>query len=99
MLVRETESLSIENQKKTIAAIEEVNKKSPKDLKVAGILVNKVDMRSNIIKDNLKLLGKLYNKGLLENTISVDSSIVCSHKIKNPVRDMEHRPRSLSQFQ
>src|SRR6056297_1656635 len=82
VLVTETESLSIENLKKTIAAIEEVNKKSPKELKVAGILVNKVDMRRNITKDNLDLLGNLYNKELLESTISVDSSIVYSHNLK-----------------
>ncbi len=50
-------------------------------------------------KENLNLLGNLYNKELLESTISVDSSIIYSHKLKKPVRDMKYRPRSVSQFQ
>ena len=99
LLVTETETLSIENLDECLNIIGEIGKKSPNNLEVLGILVNRVDNRRNITKANIVKLEERFPDLLLTSKISVDSSIVSSHAKKVLLRDFLYRPRCVSQFQ
>ena len=70
------------------------------ELRVLGIVMNKIDQRRNLTKKTLKACNEAFgkSKALLHTTISIDTAIPNAHAQKIPVRKLHWRSRTVSQF-
>ena len=70
------------------------------ELRVLGIVMNKIDLRRNLTKKTLKACHEAFGQPqtILRTTISIDTAIPNAHAQKIPVRKLHWRSRTVSQF-
>lgn len=98
LLVTEPELPSMNNLRDSLDIVKKIGKGKHSRLQPLGILVNRVDLRRSITKENLATLRRQYPDLLIPSTISVDSAIVSSYNHQQFVRDYSYPARCVMQF-
>ena len=99
LIVTEAETLSIHNLNEYITDLLKLKKKVNPSLKILGLVANKVDLRRNLTKKKLNELSTSFNIYFFEEYVSTDTAIPLSLDRKIPVRLLNYRSRTVTQFQ
>ena len=100
LIVSEAEAFSVMNLSQLLEDIAAIKSAFRPELRVLGIVMNKIDRRRNLTKKTLKACNEAFGKSntLFHTTISIDTAIPNSHALKIPVRKLHWRSRTVSQF-
>jgi chromosome partitioning protein len=98
VIVTDVETFSMDNLDDLMEDLVSVKSELNQKLRIAGIIVNKVDLRRNLTKKKLAELNDVLGDYLFEATISNDTAVPTSHDAKVPVRQLWWRSRVVSQF-
>lgn len=99
LIVTEAESLSIDNLEKYIDDLDAIKGSINSELKIIGLVANKVDMRRNLTKKKLNELEEKYEDFFFKPYISTDTAIPLAMERRIPVRELKYRSKVVSQFQ
>ena len=77
--------------------LEEVKNLNPA-LKLAGVVVTKVDARKNYFKQTMESLAELKDVNVFENVIHLDSSIEWAQDNSKPVGKYKRSSRSAKEY-
>ena len=99
-IVSEAEAFSVMNLSQLLEDIAAIKSTFRPELRVLGIVMNKIDLRRNLTKKTLKACHEAFGQPqtILRTTISIDTAIPNAHAQKIPVRKLHWRSRTVSQF-
>lgn len=98
LIVTDVEAFGMVNLSDLVDDLLAISSELNPNLKILGIVANKVDLRRNLTKKKLKELEDTLGDDLFETYISNDTSIPTSHDSKVPVREIPWRSRVVNQF-
>ena len=100
LIVSEAEAFSVMNLSQLLEDIAAIKSAFRPELRILGIVMNKIDRRRNLTKKTLKACNEAFGKSktLLHTTISIDTAIPNAHALKIPVRKLHWRSRTVRQF-
>ena len=97
LIVAEPERFAMDNLQDMKEEIKKTNEVFHTDIQIAGILINKVDLRRNLTSTNLKKLGREHQE-VLENYISVNTCFPYAAENGITLAELPHYPKVRTQL-
>lgn len=98
IIVTDPEAFSVKNLGQMLDNLFHIQATMNPELRILGILVNKVDMRRSLTKTMLTDLEVAFGDSLFKTWISNDTAIPTSLKLGLPLRKLHWRSRTVDQF-
>lgn len=99
VVVTEIENPAMNNLKKVNRQLDAIRQDLNPNLVTLGIALNKIDLRRNLTTRNIEQIRRHYGDLVFDSWISIDSAIPNCLDQKVPVRELQWRSRTVSQFQ
>lgn len=91
LIISDVEAFGIENLNPLLDDLIAICFEMNKDIQIAGVVANKVDMRRSLTKRKLKELEETLGDSFFKTYISNDTAIPTAHDLKIPVRNLHWR--------
>ena len=100
LIVSEAEAFSVMNLSQLLDDISAIKSAFRPELRILGIVMNKIDLRRNLTKRTLQACNDAFGKSniLFNTTISADTAIPNANAQNIPVRKLHWYSRSIGQF-